>query len=49
MPLTRKPIEIWANDLNRQLAEEPLQMANKHAKMEIIINYLTNIAFIREI
>lgn len=49
MPLTRKPTEIWANDLNRQLAEEPLQMVNKHAKMEIIINYLINVTFIREI
>lgn len=49
MPLTRNPIKIWANDLNGQLAEEPLQMTNKHAKMEIIINYLINIIFIREI
>lgn len=49
MPLTSNPIKIWVNDLNEQLAKEPLQMTNKHAKMEIIISYLINIIFIREI
>lgn len=29
MTLTRNPIKIRANDLNRHLAKEPLQMTNK--------------------